>query len=266
MVALQEALAKIGLRLEMAKTDVLRVTEVGEIEFYHWNQDSKRPNLTEDANPEELLLKDPKATSLRYLGSQIGSAKKAVQCRITQANASFNQLHAAVWKRSNLSYKTKVKIFNAVVMSSLLYGLKCHALTRTTMKKLDFFCLNKLKCILSFEFDAKISYTHIQAELSFFNISWKWPRRRLQESRLQYFIKSMKNEEIRKIIIPEKGLKRKRGRPRFRYIDAIVNDLEDVGNIKYKEIQASFHFKSRAEKVIGICSKFEDTLLNTLAT
>jgi len=97
MVALQEALAKIGLRLEMAKTDVLRVTDIGEIEIYHWNQDSKISNLTEDANPEDLLLKDPKATSLRYLGSQIGSAKKAVQSRIAQANSSFNQLHAAVW-------------------------------------------------------------------------------------------------------------------------------------------------------------------------
>ena len=121
-------------------------------------------------------------------------------------------------------------------MSTLLYGLKCHAFTRCGMKGLNWFCLRKIKSILGFDFDSKVSYQRIEAELSFLDIKWKWPQRRLQEQRLEFFLVSIKKKEFTDIVIPKDGLKRNRGRPRFRMIDAIKDDLKDTEGIDFKRI------------------------------
>jgi hypothetical protein len=60
--------------------------------------------------------------------------------------------------------------------------------------------------------------------------------------------------------VPKKGLKRSRGRPKFRLIDAIKDDLEDIANIGYKRMEALLQFDSkmsRAEKIISICQLWE---------
>lgn len=62
------------------------------------------------------------------------------------------------------------------------------------------------------------------------------------------------------LIVPKKGLKRSRGRPKFRLIDAIKDDLEDIANIDYKRMEALLQFDSkmsRAEKIISICQLWE---------
>ena len=213
-----------------------------------------------NADIDEFLVKDENSKSIRFLGSQLGSKMIALRLRIALANTKFNQLYHAVWNRNNLSIKTKMKVFNAVIMSTLMYDLKCHSFTRREMKGLDNFCLRKLKYILNYCFDVKVSYKRVIADLSVVNITWRWPRQRLQEQRLDYFLESLKNPDFVEIIVPKKDLKRSRGRPKFRLIDAIKDDLEDIANIDYKRMEALLHFDSkmsRAEKIISICQLWE---------
>ena len=174
--------------------------------------------------------------------------------RIAKANASINQLHHAVWRRDNLTYGTKIKVFKAAVRNILFYGLKCHAISRITIKKLNFFCLNKLKSIFGFDFDSHVSYDQIEAESGVFDIAWTWPAQYLKVSCLQYFVKMLENEAIREVISPPKGLKRKRGRPRFRYIDAIGQDLLDVLNIDHADnrYQTTCGFRMVDQKAVKL--------------
>ena len=153
-----------------------------------------------------------------------------------------------------------MKVFNAVVMSTLLYAMKCHSFTRREMKSLDNFCLRKLKCLLNYNFDAKVSYNRVDADMSVFNTNWKWPKQRLQEQRLEYFVESIKNPDFLDIIVPTRGLKRSRGRPKFKLIDAIKDDLEDIAKIDYTRMENILNFDSKiskAEKIITICQLWE---------
>ena len=134
------------------------------------------------------------------------------------------------------------------------------------MKNLNFFCL-KLKTIFGFDFDSHVSYDRIEAELGVFDIAWTWPAQYLKVSRLQYFVKMLGNEAIREVISPAKGLKRKRGRPRFRYIDAIGQDLLDVLNIDHADnrYQTPCGFRmvdQKAVKIIAICEFFREEILD----
>ena len=167
---------KIGLSLGTEKTEIFKVVKDGTVEVYHL-----KDKLLPSRKFEESFEKVEGAVSMRYLGSRIGSTKAEVISRIDKANMRFNQLHQAVWRRDNLSFKTS-KIFKAAVLSILFYGLKCHAVSRLLMRKLICFCLNNLKVILGFLFDGHISYDRISVEQKFLISSGSTRKRtKLQE-------------------------------------------------------------------------------------
>jgi hypothetical protein len=262
MMHLRQSMSLIGLELEASKTEILQVKDKF-ISFFNVRNTERVEKLNEvnvfNVDMEEFLVKDD-SKSIRYLGTQLGSKMIAMRSRIAMANNKFNQLYHAVWNRANLTLKTKMKVFNAVVMSTLLYALKCHSFTRREMKSLDNFCLRKLKCLLNYNFDAKVSYNRVDADMSVFNTNWKWPKQRLQEQRLEYFVESIKNPDFLDIIVPTRGLKRSRGRPKFRLIDAIKDDLEDIAKIDYTRMENILNFDSKiskAEKIITICQLWE---------
>ena len=63
-----------------------------------------------------------------YLGSTITtnlSLKRELDRRIGMAASTFSRLSTRVWKNPRLSIKTKVTVYNACVVSTLLYGSEC---------------------------------------------------------------------------------------------------------------------------------------------
>ena len=60
------------------------------------------------------------------------------------------------------------------------------------------------------------------------DIDWNWPSKTIQKRRIKFFTKSLESKEIVEILSPDSSLKRKLGRPKFRMIDAILNDIEDL--------------------------------------
>lgn len=83
------------------------------------------------------------------------------------------------------------------------------------------------------------------------------------------FIEVLKNDSIREIILPVKGLKRKIDRPKFRYIDTIVQDLLGVMNIDHTDkryfqpggIKAS---DPKAVKIVAICELYREKILDLI--
>ena len=60
-----------------------------------------------------------------YLGSTISSSlsvEAEVSSRITKATAVMSKLHHRVWNNSSLTEKTKLHVYQACVLSTLLYG------------------------------------------------------------------------------------------------------------------------------------------------
>ena len=75
-----------------------------------------------------------------------GGTDADVRIRIGKARTAFQQMKA-VWGSTNLTIKTKVRMFNTLVKPILLYGAETWRSTVTTMKKIQTFvntCLRKI--------------------------------------------------------------------------------------------------------------------------
>jgi hypothetical protein len=224
------SLSKIGSKLEPSKTELFHVNERGEEEVYGM-ADTDLP-FSNDSTFDEMFKKQTRK-SIRYLGDQLGTPRAAIKGRISKASQANGRFYSKLWSRSDISLKVKIKVFKACILPVLQYGLKCHASTVAMMRPLDYFCLRKLKSIFGLEYDAKISYKRMNEMLKDHEIEWEWPMRTLQRQRLHFFTQKLEDRDFVDLITPKKEDRRTRGRPRFRMIDAISNDLLEIKEIDY---------------------------------
>ena len=90
------------------------------------------------------------ASQAQYLGSLItdsGSSALAVGRRIGEATAVFNNL-CDVWKHAGINKYRKIEVYNACVVSKLLFSLECEALRKADRSRLDAFHCRCLRRIL----------------------------------------------------------------------------------------------------------------------
>ena len=86
-----------------------------------------------------------------YLGSMVdssGGTEADVKARIGKARTAFSQLKN-IWKSSIITRKTKMRLFNAIVMSVLLYGCQTWKTTNGIIKKVQTFVNRCLRIILN---------------------------------------------------------------------------------------------------------------------
>ena len=146
-----------GLTVSIKKTEVLRQLAP--------NTAQPPPNITMDRN----ALK--KVDTFRYLGSCINSAANLddeVLCHISRASQAFGRLHTRVWHERGISIKTKLRVYRAVVLPSLLYGCETWTCYRRHIKKLDQF---HLCCTALAKFSVSAGRTMCQTRRSFAGLS-----------------------------------------------------------------------------------------------
>ncbi|RXM30605.1 RNA-directed DNA polymerase from mobile element jockey [Acipenser ruthenus] len=89
----------------------------------------------------------------KYLGSVVQEKKVAsstdVHGRIGQAIAAFVSLKWCLWKRANISVKTKIHLFWTLILPILLYGSETWILLKQDLNKLEVFQMRCLRQILS---------------------------------------------------------------------------------------------------------------------
>ena len=71
-----------------------------------------------------------------------------INLRVARASASFGRLRERVWNRHGLSYETKLKVYHAVVLPSLLYGSETWTVYARHLQKLQSFHMRCLRQIL----------------------------------------------------------------------------------------------------------------------
>ena len=92
-----------------------------------------------------------KAEVFTYLGSTVSNdalADKEVEKRIQAANKSFGALHKRLWSRHDVKLVTKMKVYNAAVIPSLLYGTEALTLYERHIKQLTAVQLGYLRRLL----------------------------------------------------------------------------------------------------------------------
>ena len=106
-----DASKQFGLTISLGKTEVL---------FQH-APNSVAPQPAISIDEVELKVVD----SFKYLGSMIsndGSLDKEISSRISKASQTLGRLRNRLLNHHNVTLATKLKIYRAVVLSSLLYG------------------------------------------------------------------------------------------------------------------------------------------------
>lgn len=71
-----------------------------------------------------------------------------IHSRIGQAAAAFASLRWCMWKRTNISTKTKVRLFRSLIIPILLYGSETWTLLKPELNKLEVFQMRCLRQIL----------------------------------------------------------------------------------------------------------------------
>ena len=105
--------------------------------------------------PTPVLLDDqalPSTQTFPYLGSAVrqdGGTNEDIQSRLSKARNAFRSLNA-VWRSSQYSIKTKLKLYQTCALSTHLYGLECWQMTKHDLAELSSFhktSLRKIQCI-----------------------------------------------------------------------------------------------------------------------
>ena len=125
--------------LEWAATGIGRHVNAHKTEYMCFNQAGDISTL--DRTSLKLVDK------FTYLGSSVSSTKKDNNMRLTKAWTAINKL-SVIWK-SDLTDKMKCSLFEAAIVSILLYGCTTWTLTKWLEKMLDGNYTRMLRAILN---------------------------------------------------------------------------------------------------------------------
>ena len=182
MNLLSSSCKSFGLTISLAKTKVMFTPAPG-IPY-------SEPNITVDGVRLGVVDK------FVYLGSTIsktGSLDEEINLRIQKASISFGKLHERVWSQHNISLATKLEVYNACVLTSLLYASETWTTYRRHIKLLERFHQNCLRQILGIKWTSltpdttvleKSKCLSIEAQLMKNHMRWVGHTVRLQDDRI----------------------------------------------------------------------------------
>ena len=117
-----------GLTISLGKTEVL----------FQLAQNSRTPQPT--ITIDGIEMKTVKIFS--YLGSMIssdGQLDQEISVRISKASQSLGRLCSRMFMHHNMSLTTKLKVYRAVVLTSLLYGCESWTIYHCHIRQLEKF-------------------------------------------------------------------------------------------------------------------------------
>ena len=139
-----------GLTISIKKTEVMYQLAP--------SKDYTEPTIT--VNGEALKT----VNKFTYLGSTLSRnvhIDDEVVLRIAKARAAFGNLREKVWEREGLSIKTKLKVYKAVILPSLLYSCETWTVCSRHLKLLNSFHLKCLHKILKIRWQDKVPDTEV---------------------------------------------------------------------------------------------------------
>jgi hypothetical protein len=112
----------VGLRINSGKTKLMVVGNMGTPQII----------MVDGKQVEEV-------DEFCYLGSVISgdtSCDKDIRTRLGKANATFTRLNT-IWRNKSLDCKIKIRLYDSLVLSALLYGAETWPMTVANMKRLE---------------------------------------------------------------------------------------------------------------------------------
>ena len=102
-----------------------------------------------------------KFTYLGITSSRVVHIDDEVKARIAKASAAFGRLRGSVWARSGIRLDTKLKVYKAVVLPTLLYACETWTDYQRHAKRLNHFHTSCLRKLLKIKWQDRISDTDV---------------------------------------------------------------------------------------------------------
>ncbi|XP_078612812.1 uncharacterized protein LOC144882704 [Branchiostoma floridae x Branchiostoma japonicum] len=208
-----EAVRLFGLEISLKKTEVLHQPAPQEV--YH---------------PPRIMIDESELKPVHqftYLGSTISSdarIDKEVDNRLAKANSAFGRLYSRVWNNKHLKKFTKVSVYRAVVLTTLLYGSESWVTYRHHLRLLERFHQRCLRSILNIHWSDYITNVEVleQAEIPSIEAT-------LMKTQLRWagHVSRMEDHRLPKIVLYGElstGYRR-RGAPKKRFKDSLKKSL-----------------------------------------
>ncbi len=100
---------------------------------------------------------------VKYLGRTFASSTSLdaeINTRLQKASHSFWRFKTNLYRRSEISTKTKIRIFKATVLPTLLYGSESWALLVRQLRRLESFQMRCIRYILGIRFATHGNVSH----------------------------------------------------------------------------------------------------------
>ena len=182
-----------------------------------------KPNITVEG--ETLKAVD----NFTYLGSAISRSVNIdteVDTRIAKASAAFGRLRVSVWDRRGIKLPTKLKVYNAAVLPTLLYACETWTVYERHAKKLNRFHINCLRQLLKITWRDKIPDTDVLDQAGMTSIHTLLRRAQLRWA--GHIVRMQDTRLPKKLFYGELADgKRSRGRPKLRFKDTLKASMKN---------------------------------------
>ena len=175
--AFSHAYSILGLTLNTMKTETL----------------FQPADLHSNEHPQPKIVSDGKVLkcvdTFKYLGSNISTKAvidDEITHRISSAAAAFGRLNSRVFLNRDLTTSTKLKVYNAVVIPTLLYGSEAWTTYKRHVKTLEKYHLRCLRSILRIKWDDFVSNNEVLDRASTVSIESVIVRNRLRWAGMWY--------------------------------------------------------------------------------
>ena len=167
--------------------------------------------------------------SFVYLGSTImanGQSAEDVIIRVNKAHRAFGRLHRHLWSRKEIRRSTKIRIYQALIRSILLYGCETWAMRKSDIQKVDVFDRNCIRRILNVN-----PLDHVPNPALYRQSTLRPLSQDLFKRRVRWFghaLRRQSDENIHMVIDPEppSHWKKRRGGQLRTWLSTVKKDME----------------------------------------
>ena len=184
---------------------------------------------------ETVKMEDAKVSRVKefkYLGSTVqenGSCEREVKKRVQAEWNGWRRVSGVISDR-RLPARVKGKMYSSVIRPAMVYGLETVAVTKKQVEEMEVAEMKMLNFAMGVTRKDKIRNEHIRSTVKVEQLGMK-----VREGRLRWYGHVMRRDQEyvgRKMMEMELPGKRRRGRPKKRFLDVVK---EDMGEVSAKE-------------------------------
>lgn len=222
-----------GLKINCGKTESLRI-----------NAKNAAPFTVGDKDMKDVA-------EFTYLGATIttsGGATEDMKIRIGKARKTYYRFKK-IWNSSLYRKKTKMKIFQANVISVLLYGSETWKMTEGDERCIDTFVHTCLRRILKIFWPSRVSNDEVRRFAGVEKVSTQIRKRRWRY--IGHVLRKRPDDHQRIALSWTPDGKRSRGRPKETWRRTVVREREMLGYQSWEAAAADANDRPLWRKLIG---------------